>query len=151
MEKMLRAFVEKNLYRDGFRDYLINSFSPVLKEYYLKYDIITYNKLLKKEEQQQLLHKFMEKECSDLFEFCSKNNVSIVGLKGIFIEKQFWSQPRFYNDIDVIIKKDDIKKQESFSFWHTERNIPVFCYSTWSRVKKCGRCSRIETERREDE
>ena len=41
MEKMLRAFVEKNLYRDGFRDYLINSFSPVLKEYYLKYDIIT--------------------------------------------------------------------------------------------------------------
>ncbi len=40
MEKMLRAFVEKNLYRDGFRDYLINSFSPVLKEYYLKYDII---------------------------------------------------------------------------------------------------------------
>ena len=65
MEKMLRAFVEKNLYRDGFRDYLINSFSPVLKEYYLKYDISTYNKLLKKEEQQQLLHKFMEKECSE--------------------------------------------------------------------------------------
>lgn len=110
MEKMLRTFVEKNLYRDGFRDYLINSFSPVLKEYYLKYDISTYNKLLKKEEQQQLLHKFMEKECSDLFEFCSKNNVNIVGLKGIFIEKQFWSQSRFYNDIDVIIKKDDIKK-----------------------------------------
>ena len=51
----------------------------------------------------------------------------------------------------IIYNKDDIKKQESFSFWHTGRNIPVFCYSTWSRVKKCGRCSRIETERREDE
>ena len=46
MEKMLRAFVEKNLYRDGFRDYLINSFSPVLKEYYLKYDIIISNNII---------------------------------------------------------------------------------------------------------
>lgn len=114
MEKMLNVFIENNINKEGFRDYLISSFSPILKEYYLTNDLETYKKLLERECQQQLLHEFMEKECIELFNFCRKNDINIVGLKGLFLEKQFWNRPRFYNDIDVIIHKEDIKKIYSF-------------------------------------
>lgn len=110
MEKMLNKFIEKNIDKKGFHDYLINSYSPMLKNYYLKYDIKTYNEIVGEEEFQYSLHKFMEKECIDLFEFCNKNDINIIGLKGIFIEKQFWSTPRYYNDIDVIVDMNKIDK-----------------------------------------
>lgn len=110
MKKMIDEFIEQNIEKDGFKDYLIKSFSPILKDYYLENDSETYERLIDKEKQQQLLHEFMEKECVELFKFCEKNDVNIIGLKGIFLEKQFWKQPRFYNDIDVIIHKEDIKK-----------------------------------------
>ncbi len=110
MEKMLNVFIEKNINHNGFQEYLIKSFSPTLKNYYSKYSIETYKKLVKKEAEQQTLHTFMEQDCNDLFAFCKQNNIPIIGLKGIFIEKQFWNQMRFYNDIDVMISKEDIKK-----------------------------------------
>lgn len=48
MEKMLNVFIEKNINQNGFQEYLINSFSPTLKNYYSKYSIETYKKLVKR-------------------------------------------------------------------------------------------------------
>ena len=114
MEKALNKFIENNINRKGFKDYLKESQSIVLKNYYKIYDPDTYYTLLDKEKEQTTLHKFMEKECNDLFAFCKNNNIKIIGLKGLFLEKQFWNQNRFYNDIDLIIDPKDINKLYGF-------------------------------------
>lgn len=108
MNDMIKNFIDRNRNHKGFEQYLEKSFSPILKDYYAQANTNIYKELQQKESRQKVLHRLMEQECIELFKFCNQSKIPIIGLKGIFLEKQFWNLPRFYNDIDVIVDPNEI-------------------------------------------
>lgn len=110
MKKQIAEFIRYNENNQKFITYLKKNISPLLKDYYYYNDHSLYFKLLEIQEKQSVLHDLMEDECNRLFDFCKVNEIEIIGLKGVFLEHQYWDIPRLYNDIDIIIRKDDIPK-----------------------------------------
>lgn len=121
MDKYISEFINKYANDAFFKNYLKNSFSMLLKDYYKKYDIEKYRYLLIWNNDQLKLHNIMKKEVDDLFLYANQNGFPIIGLKGMFIENEFWNETRFYGDIDlyiygsnIILLRDYLKKNDFY-------------------------------------
>lgn len=67
--------------------------------------------------EQQILRTIINNELKKLFDFAAKNNISVVGFKGIFIESDLYSDikyTRIYDDVDLLVKNDEREVLSNF-------------------------------------
>lgn len=148
MDNYIEQFILKNQNNNNFNSYITNCFTTILKDYYKVHNYSVYRKVIEKEKYQNELHSLFNKECNKLFNYVNKNDICLLGLKGVFLESQCWNNTRFYNDIDLLISIDDIEKLEQYFLTENYKlinNKKYFTYKKYIPISKMHNINLIKT------
>ncbi len=135
IEQQIEGFVEK--YQDAHNDYLKMCASPYLLDYYLSRGESDVIKTIKKRvELQNKLRKEFIKELTGLFKYANENNLTLIGIKGIFLEFDLYCYTTFgrlYDDIDLVICNEEREFWAEYFFKHSDFYIHS---DKWFRLQK---------------
>lgn len=115
LKKEFDNFIINNEYN---YDYFKKCESPNLLNLYKQhgdYQLITI--IVDRQIKQQELHELFRKELSNLYKYAVKNRLSIVGLKGVFLEDTLYNDSnfyRFYDDLDLLIVSSQKNKLSKY-------------------------------------
>lgn len=95
-----------------FKGYIENQQCGLLYEYYREQKLNRISFAVEIERKRQAAtHQYLYEEARRIFDFAHENNLRIVGLKGLFLESEYYNprkEVRFYQDLDLMVKEEDI-------------------------------------------
>lgn len=114
----LLGYVKRHENDAAFEKYIENQQSFLLYDYYKEKHLDRICFIMDIESKRQnALHEILYKEAEKIYDFANSNGIRVVGMKGLFLEKEYYTpqhEQRYYHDMDLLVDDRDVAALSRF-------------------------------------